>query len=240
MSSLTSSSNSQQRNVFIDQCRGLALILMAVFHFCYDLSLYGFIQFDSESGFFPYFRYLIVTLFFISVGYGLYAANRVTIRWRAFWWREMKIVAGALAISLSTYLMYPNSWVWFGVLHFIALASLLSLPLVRAPTVALLLGISIFLLYNLTSWFNLQPLWALLQQPLHLPNATQDLTRLIPWLGMVWIGIYVGYKQAFQIPAIQVNWVSKPLLFLSKHSLLFYLLHQAPLFGLAWLLGQAF
>lgn len=168
----------------------------------------------------------------------MYAANSKSIHWRAFWWREAKIVAGAVVISLTTYFMYPNSWVWFGVLHFIALASLLSLPLLRVPRVALALGVGMFFLYNLTSWFNLQPLWSLLRQPLHLPNATQDLTRLIPWIGMVWIGIYVGQKQAFNLPAIGLKWISKPLLFLSKHSLVFYLIHQAPLFGLAWLLGQ--
>ena len=238
MSSLTSSSNQHPRNLFIDQCRGLALILMAVFHFCYDLSLYGLITFNSQNGFFPHFRYLIVTLFFISVGYGLYCANAKRIQWRAFWWREAKILAGALVISVTTYLMYPSSWVWFGVLHFIAVASLLSLPLLRWPFFALILWVGLFFLYNFTSWANLQPLWILLKEPLYLPDGTQDLTRLIPWIGMVWIGIYVGSKGAFGIPAIPVKWISTPLLFLSRHSLIFYLIHQAPLFGLAWFIGQ--
>jgi uncharacterized membrane protein len=211
---------------------------MAIFHFCYDLSLFGLLPFDSESGFFPIFRYFIVTLFFTAVGFGLYAANTPTIQWRSFWLREAKVIAGAAVITLTTLFMYPSSWVWFGVLHFIALASLLSLPLIRFPRTALSLGMAMFILYNLTDWFNLSPLWDWLRGPLHLPSGTQDLTRLVPWIGMVWIGLFVGYKQGFAIPPINTRWISQPLLFLSKHSLLFYLLHQAPLFALAWLIGQ--
>ncbi|MDN3649377.1 heparan-alpha-glucosaminide N-acetyltransferase [Reinekea marina] len=238
MNSSISSNNSIKRNLLIDQCRGLALILMAIFHFSYNLSLYGLVSFNSESGFFPIFRYLIVTLFFISVGYGLFAANHPSICWPAFWKRELKIVGGAGIISLVTWFMYPTSWVWFGVLHFIALASLLSLPLLRWPKAALVFGIATFILYNTTDWFNLQPLWEHLNEPLNLPKATQDLTRLVPWIGMIWIGIYVGYCRGFNLPHLKNPTLSKPLLFLSKHSLVFYLVHQGPLFILAWLIAQ--
>ena len=211
---------------------------MAAFHFCYDLSVFDFLTFHMNGGFFSWFRYLIVTLFFIAVGAGLYLCHRQTLRWRSFWQRELKILAGAVIISLSTYLMYPQSWVWFGVLHFIAVASILALPLIRFPRTALCTGIAILLLYNLVDWFNLAFLYDALKDSLNLPRATQDLTRLIPWLGMVLIGIYLGNRRFWGYHSIPLGALGPLINWLGRHSLLFYLLHQPPLFGLAWLLHQ--
>ncbi|MEJ2045421.1 MAG: heparan-alpha-glucosaminide N-acetyltransferase [Reinekea sp.] len=224
----------------IDQMRGIAIILMAVFHFSYDLSAFHFITFSMHGSFFPWFRFVIVTLFFLSVGAGLYLAHTPIFQSKNFWLRELKIAAGAVFITLSTFVMYPRTWVWFGVLHFIALASLIAVPFIRFPKAALITGICIFLLFNLTDWFNLHFLWQTLRQPLHLPPGTQDLTRLIPWLGMVLIGIYFGHVRGFGIKRIPLGILNKPVDFLSKHSLIFYIVHQAPLFGLAWLLNAIF
>ncbi|EAR08012.1 heparan-alpha-glucosaminide N-acetyltransferase [Reinekea blandensis] len=226
------------RLILIDQFRGIAVILMAIFHFCYDLSVFGFLTFEMNGGFFTWFRFLIVTLFFTSVGAGLYLAHYPTIRWRKFWWREAKIAAGALIISISTLLMYPRSWVWFGVLHFITVASVLALPFVRRPALALTIGVSVFLLYNLTPWFNLHPLWVAFNDPLNLPKGTQDLTRLIPWVGMVLIGIWLGQQRFFGFSALPLGPLERPVQFISRHSLLIYLFHQPPLFGLAWLIHK--
>lgn len=212
----------------------MALLLMAIFHFGYDLSLYGYVQFDSKAPFWVWFRFVIVTLFFISVGVSLVLANRGGIRWRAFWIREVKIVAAAAAISLATWYAYPGSWVWFGVLHFIAVASILALPLLYRPHLALIAGVGIFVLFNLTTWFNLSPLHDALKQPLHLPDRTLDLTRLIPWLGMVYIGVFLGHYRLFGFRSLPPLGVNRLLSWLGQHSLSFYLLHQIPLFGLAW------
>jgi uncharacterized membrane protein len=222
----------------IDQFRGIAVFLMAVFHFCYDLSVFGFITFEMNGGFYTWFRFFIVTLFFTSVGASLYLAHHSIIRWRSFWIREAKITAGAIIITVSTLIMYPKSWVYFGVLHFIALASLCALPFLRLPKTSLILGVTIFVLYNTTTWFNLSPLWQLLNEPLHLPKGTQDLTRFIPWMGMVLIGIYLGSIRFWNVSEITLGIFKKPVHFLSKHSLLIYIVHQPPLFGLAWLLHK--
>ena len=227
-----------QRIPLVDELRGLAVLLMAGFHFCYDLSAFGFLRFEMNGGFFSWFRYLIVTLFFIAVGAGLYLGHSKAIQWRHFYLREVKIIAGALVISLTTYLMYPQSWGWFGGLHFIAVASVLALPFIKAPRTALITGVAIFLLYNLLDWFNLAPLYQALQPTLHLPRGTQDLTRLIPWLGMVLIGIYLAKREFWGVYSMPLGWLRRPVAWLGQHSLLFYLLHQAPLFGLAWLLDR--
>lgn len=224
----------------VDQFRGIAVLLMAIFHFCYDLSVFGFIDFKMNGGFFTWFRFLIVTLFFVSIGAGLYLAHHGKIQWRKFWIREAKITAGALIITLATYWLYPKSWVWFGVLHFIALASVLALPFIFIPSVAAISGVVIFALFNLTDWFNLHRLWLALREPLNLPNGTQDLTRLIPWLGMVLMGIYAAKIKFLGLKKFNLGTLNPIIQWLSKHSLAFYLLHQPPLFAFAWLLHKAF
>lgn len=231
-------STTSHRIPLIDEFRGLAVLLMAIFHFSYDLSVFGFLTFEMNGGFFTWFRFVIVTLFFTSVGASLLLAHTPSVRWPAFWRREAKIIGGALFITVSTLILYPRSWVWFGVLHFIALASLLSLPFIRIPKLSAVLGVLIFVLYNTTDWFNLHLLWVWLHEPLQLPRGTQDLTRLVPWLGMVLIGIYLGSVRFFNLHSIPLGVLRKPVEFCGKHSLIIYLIHQPPLFGLAWLLSK--
>lgn len=230
------SHHGSDRLVSIDQMRALALVLMAVFHFGYDLSVFGYISFDAQAPFWATFRSLIVTLFFISVGASLVLANLSGIRWRAFWMREFKILAGAATLSVATFFLYPDNWIWFGVLHFIAVASLLALPLVFTPRLALMAGLGIIALFNLTDWFNLAPLYQAWRGPLNLPDRTLDLTRLIPWLGMVYIGIYLGHRRLFGIRQLPFLPAKGGFIWLSRHSLGFYMLHQIPLYGLAWLI----
>ena len=226
----------QNRLHIVDQFRGIAVILMAIFHFCYNLSVYNFLTFEMNGGFFTWFRFVIVTLFFTSIGAGLFMAHTPYVHWKKFGIRQLKIGLGALFISVSTLILYPRAWVWFGVLHFIFIASILALPFIRIPLISLITGLLIFVLYNVTDWFNLHFLWLALNDPFNLPKGTQDLTRLIPWLGMVLIGVYLGKVRFWNVKELPLGPLTQPINFISKHALIIYLVHQAPLFGLAWLL----
>ena len=225
--------NGSARLIGVDVTRALAVILMVIFHFCYDLGYFDYMEMDVNAPFWAWFRYLIVTLFFLVVGISLVLSTRSGIRWRSTLIRLSQVGAGALAVTVATMVVFPKAWVYFGVLHFIFLAILCALPLVNWPRISLLLGISIFALFNLTDWFNTHFLFVWLQPILHLPNATQDLTRFIPWFGMVLIGIYLGQAQLrwFYWP----SWsVFKPLVWIGQHALSIYLIHQVVLYGLVW------
>ena len=50
-----------------------------------------------------------------------------------FWRREAILVAAAIAVSIGTYIAFGEYFAFFGVLHAIALFSLLALPFLRAP-----------------------------------------------------------------------------------------------------------
>lgn len=229
-----------QRLVIVDQFRGIAVILMAIFHFSYNLGAFGFIEFSMRDPFFIWFRFVIVTLFFLSIGAGLYLAHLPQVQWKKFAIRQLKIGAGALYITVSTYIMYPNAWVYFGVLQFIFIASIVALPFIRIPLTAAVIGVLIFVLYNVTDWFNLEFIRATLREPLNLPSRTIDLTRFIPWFGMVLIGIYFAKMKFWgvsKLPLWKFDWLIH---WLSKHALIFYLVHQIPLYGIAWVMDKIF
>ena len=237
-----------------DVIRGLACLLMATFHFGFDLGQFQLIYFSFQHPFWEWFRYLIVTLFLSMVGYGLHQAYHRQIVARKVAVRFAKVGGAALIISIATYFFARDSWVFFGILHFIALASVILLPMVRFPKLSLILGISIMLIYALRHaviseetfcqssvfWLQFKCItsnyneWAIANQVWFvLPSKTLDMLKFFPWIGMVMIGIWLGKVNLLNL-AIAQNRVTNGIAFLGRHSLVFYLLHQGLLFPIAW------
>ncbi|MBU2240237.1 MAG: DUF1624 domain-containing protein, partial [Gammaproteobacteria bacterium] len=50
-----------KRSAFLDVYRGTAVLLMMIFHFCWDLRNFGFMEFSIYDPFWVYFRSLILT-----------------------------------------------------------------------------------------------------------------------------------------------------------------------------------
>ncbi|AEE25426.1 MAG: DUF1624 domain-containing protein [Alteromonas sp.] len=215
------------RNVTIDIMRTIAIVLMVIFHFAYDLHFFGWVDWNVPNGSgWKEFRHIILTLFFLSVGASLVFAHRQRVDFKSYAKRIMWIAVWAFAISLFTYQFFYSNWIFFGVLHFIAVASILCLPLVRYPVIATSVGVlsvALFLTNVITSkWpFNL---WEL-----GLPSSPNDYVALFPWIGVVLLGIGVGhfFVKGFD-PCASLK-LSTKFTFLGRHSLMVYVLHQ-PLF----------
>jgi len=226
------------RLIGLDIFRGWAILLMIVYHFSYDLNHFRIIHINMDhEPFWVYARYVIVTMFLLSVGISLALVHTPMIQWQKIRKRTLLLGGASLLVSLATYIEFPHTWVYFGVLHFILVTSWLGLLFLPYPLLTLLTALFIFLA-SAMGWLHMHGLFSLLQSPLHLPPTyTEDIVRLFPWFGVVLIGIiFVSYnihiklfKNIFFSPSAIPN---KILAFSGRHALIIYLLHLPILFGL--------
>src|SRR5690606_8759342 len=115
------------RRQSVDVYRGLAILAMAAYHATWDLNYYGIIEvgIGVDALWFTIQR-SILTGFLLLVGAGLWLAHRDGIDWRKFWRREAFLIAASLGVSAVTWFQFGAYFAYFGVLHAIALSSLLA------------------------------------------------------------------------------------------------------------------
>ncbi|WP_235936644.1 heparan-alpha-glucosaminide N-acetyltransferase [Marinomonas profundi] len=221
-----------KRSAFLDVYRGSAVLLMMIFHLCWDLRHFGFIEFDVYSPFWLSFRSLILTLFLSAVGWSTYISlNKTPHAFFSFWQRDIKLLISAGAISLATYLAMPNQWIYFGILHFIFVASLIIRPMAKWPIACALVGGIIMVIYHLTHWLQFPNAFATITHYIPLPERTLDIVFPFPWIGVVFIGPLLGYLNWHKCPTPN-NLAISILAFMGRHALPIYLSHQLILFAL--------
>ena len=225
-----------QRIDGLDIFRGLAILCMILYHFTYDLNYFRIISIDmNHTSSFLIIRYSIMSMFMLSVGMSLALAHQDTIKWSAMRKRVIQLGIASLLVSIATYVVFPNAWVYFGILHFVLLASLTTLALLKFPKITLLLVILI-LVGSATKLLHLHALYAILQVPLALPRYSEDLVPLFPWLAVVLVGTLIIHhdlhQKIFTHKIFNINlFINKILKKMGQHSLLIYLIHQPILFG---------
>ncbi len=240
------SSPIKQRYPIIDVLRGLAILMMFSYHFSFDLNYFGFLQLDFyHNPFWLNYRTLIVSLFLGLVGVSLSLATRYGFKPRAYFRRLGLLIVFAILVSIVTYIQFSDRMIFFGILHFIALASVLGLAFVRFYWLNLVLGAGLVVLGTQfqNAVFN-QPWLQWIGLMTHKP-FTEDYVPLLPWFGVVLLGIFIG-KLVFQKQpqAWLQNWQSthpfmRTLSFGGKHSLIIYMLHQPVFMGLLYLVSLA-
>lgn len=208
---------------------------MGAYHALWDLAYYRLVE--VGIGVDPVWVSIqrgIVTAFLLLVGAGLWLAHRDGIDWRRFWKREALLIAAAAGVSIVTWFQFGAYFSFFGVLHAIALCSLLALPLVRAPiwvsgaiaAVVLVLPIASFDAFN-TRWLAWIGFFSVTPE-------TADLVPVFPWFGVVLMGM-IGMRLLAGTPMFSWSseaWPVKGLALLGRWSLVIYLLHQPLLFGI--------
>ena len=222
----------------LDVARTAALLAMASYHFTYDMQLFGLVPPGTAvSGFFYWYARAIAGSFLFLAGLGLWLAHGQGIRWGAFWRRWGRIAAAAALVSVATWFALPGWFVFFGILHSIATASLLGLAFLRLPAL-LVAGAGVAIIaaaYVLPPLVQLNHPWFFWIGLHTVPVMSVDLEPLIPWFGPFLLGLAAGRGLAPLWPRLaQVGgpgWLAWP----GRHSLVLYLLHQPVLFGLVWL-----
>lgn len=222
----------------IDALRGTALLMMFAYHFAFDLRYYGVTAADFEHDLFWLgFRALIVTSFMTLVGISIVLAGAQGASIQKFLRRVGLIALGAAAATLASWLLFPASFIYFGILHCIALTSLLAWPMRKAPALALATGVVIVVAgLAFTSPFFDAKQWSWIGFMTHKP-FTEDYVPLAPWAGITFIGIALGHALArkrfraiasFERAPVWLQWMG-------RHSLVIYLVHQPIFMGVLWL-----
>lgn len=226
----------------LDAARGAALAAMAAYHLTWDL---GFLQLTPlNAALTPTGRMAahgIAGAFLILVGVGLVLMNGEGMRWPAFARRLARIGGAAMLITGATYLAFPQSYIFFGILHCIALSSVLALPFLRLPALltALLAAGVIAAPYFLHHPVFETPVLAFLGLA-SLPPDTNDWVPLFPWFGLVLTGIALT---RLGLPALRRGrfgrWrtagpIGRLATFAGRHSLAFYLVHQPVLLAIVY------
>lgn len=226
--------------------RGIAILAMIVFHIAWDLYYFGYSNIDvtAEPGW-VVFQKSILSSFLVLVGAGLVLGHGDGIRWRSFWRRWALIVAGALATTAGTYWMFPDYFVFFGVLHAIALFSLLGLAFLRLnPWLTAAIGVAV-IVANF-AWndpmFSSRELGWIGFWPVSPP--TSDVVPIFPWFGVTLLGIAaMRLLRTSRFAPKLAGWhsaepVARGLAFAGRWSLLIYLLHQPAIIGILFGLSQ--
>ena len=230
MAKKTGKSPANHRVLWVDGVRGMAIMLMIVFHFCYDLRYFGYYvdwAIPNGPGWWQ-FRYLILTLFIGTVGVSLTLAHGRQFRRKAFYKRLWQLLAAAAGITVMSLLVFPKAWIYFGILHFIAAGTLLSIGLVRRPHWALALGSLILIGY----WLGWLPYyWPFRWFSQWLPPQTEDFVPLFPWLGVLLVSMAAAALLPIHRIQFPQSWLLTRLQLLGRHGLLIYLLHQPLLFA---------
>lgn len=226
----------------LDAARGLAVVAMVIFHLSWDLSWFGYVDWNVNGG--ANWRAFAATiassfLFLSGVSFELSHANG--IRWHSFIKRFAILALAAGAISLATYFSFGQSYVRFGILHCLAVSSLICLLAHRFPDALLvLLGLCIVGLrvWMTSPYFDGQlMLWTGLGTPTY---SAVDYVPLAPWAAFPIFGMAFTRMARVYFDADTPREPKPPkrfmttLAWLGRHSLIIYLVHQPVLFGITW------
>ncbi len=225
----------------IDALRGIAITAMVAYHFAFDLAHLGVTAWNFyRDPFWLHSRTVILSSFLLLAGVSLVLADRAGTSTRHFWKHVGRIAACALLVTAATLVVFPRSFIWFGVLHAIAVSLVLARPLVRRPWLALTAGIVVIVAGNVWSapLFDTRALgWIgfATRRPF-----TEDYVPLFPWTGVVLVGIGAGHALAradFR-HVRRLDGAPRMLRVLGRHSLAVYMIHQPILMGIAWIVAM--
>jgi uncharacterized membrane protein len=235
------------RLAIVDAARGLAVAVMIAYHFCFDLTYFGWASWQmlDDPGWIAWRNSIVASFLFVC---GLSLALRDPLVGAATPWFErrfvrrwLQIVGAALLVSIGSFLAVHERWIFFGVLHFVAVAVWLCRRAPRRPAIAFVLGIvalalGLFVHDALFDRSTLAWIGFVTTKPL-----TEDYVPLFPWLGFVLFGCAAGGSWARHglriAPPVERAWGALPrplarlLAAMGRWSLTIYLVHQPILFG---------
>lgn len=225
----------------VDLLRTLALSLMILYHLIYDLDQWTNLNIQVNTPFWFTIGKTAALLFIFLSGFS-YGLSKSTLK------NGFKIFFFASIITLVTYLLFPEQYIRFGILHFLGTMMLLSPLLKRIPT--LFLGLSSLMAFGLGFIFShilVESPWLLPLGLMYKGFASMDYFPLFPYSGMTFLGIITFRlleskikEKRSSLPYVktQVKKLHSMVAWVSRHSLTIYLVHQPILLGIIFTIKQ--
>jgi uncharacterized membrane protein len=221
----------------VDAARGVAIIMMVVYHSTYDLDTLGGYDIQSTTGSWAHFADVTAGLFLFLVGVSLTISRARTslTGWRLFGKylaRGLRILAYGVVLTI-VFLALGMGVVVFGILHLIGISIILAYPFLGLRFTNLVLGVLIFVAgqYILVQGLDSQSFWLLPFGVVPEGVIMPDYRPLLPWFGVVLIGLFFGnvvYGDGRR-PAVledKAPVLARPLLQPGRNSLFIYVIHQ--------------
>lgn len=227
-------STGRTRLLILDMVRGIAIAGVVLYHLIWDLDFTGLVSsgISWHPAWILFARALAGTFMFL-VGVNLVLAHEQGFRLTAFAKRLAIIASAAAAISIVTAFAFPESFIFFGILHAIAAASIIGAFLVRVPALFVLMaGASVVLLPFLIQNELFNTRWLAWIGFANRPPMSNDLVPVFPWAGLTLFGIALT-KICLRRPVGELLKIHEPssaiarfTAWLGRHSLPIYLIHQ--------------
>jgi uncharacterized membrane protein len=156
------------------------------------------------------------------------------------------IAAASVVISAATYFFMPGEWIFFGILHCIAILSIigvlvlrLPLPLIIAITAAAVVAwiADTWVSPGLLRWPLFNPRYLAWIGFADMPQRSNDYVPLFPWMVPFLLGLTsasVALKTGLPAKLAALGTGSSLLAKAGRHSLAFYLIHQPVLIAIAF------
>ena len=237
-----------QRFIEIDLLRGVAILLMIIGHILWDLDYFGLVPINS--GIYSVIQSICPALFFILVGMSLIVSKKKAeynpkidknYYYEHLVVRGLKIFCLGMCLTIGSLIFIPQKMVFFGVLHCIGLSIVLSAIFLKYKKYVPLFAVSfIFIGWIFTQVHVQNPTLLQLiigQHSADIWGYTVDYFPLLPWFGLVLLGIiigdglYEGRTRRFRMPNLSKYKPVKIFEWCGQHSLGLYLLHQPVIAG---------
>lgn len=236
----------------IDEIRGLCIIAVVVYHFFYTASEIFRLAWFMET--FPSLKiiqpFLPVTFIILSgLSFNLSHDNTK----RGFLLMEI-----AILITLVTAIFIPSQVIWFGIIHFLAVANLAcgqskkvldKIPFVLGIILSAILFVAT---YNIGKGYIGIPSFsvsvpdifyttdAVMMLGTHSRSFyTADYAPVLPWIFLFTCSLFAG-RYLHKLPKFFKKTHIRPLAFIGRHTLIIYLVHQPIIFGTLYVLTKLF
>ncbi|HCT36982.1 MAG TPA: hypothetical protein DF292_08140 [Firmicutes bacterium] len=226
----------------IDLIRGVAIVLMVIFHLLFDLCEYHYFPIDYTSGLPAFIGRMAGTLFILTAGISsLFSRSNVK--------RGLRVFAIGMLLTVATYVLDQGLFIKFGILHFLGLVMILHPLLNKLKTDWLaIMGTIILVVGHFFSQVTIPVGFLFPLGLMELGFCSLDYYPLLPWLGVFMYGMILArvfYQEGQdgrggikKRPEAARAYRANLLTYIGRHSLIIYLAHQPILIGLLWVLNQ--